>query len=345
MSDSQSLHEFLRYPHSRKRQDAFVRMCVRLTIGYLRYLKPKGWTLPLSQQVGGDPIHDLAIDIVGSFLATEHGEPYGKLFNYYRKRGITDFHKPDPTDLWNAFRPLLFHFIRQERSNLLDEEDPQKALLKRAFKDALLTDEYQRRPGQSGAVFVNAARYDQARREECPAISFDDLLRIVEDAYHQSTSRRHWCRAIFEALNQISSIQNFLERHTLLHAVVIVNMKHVDAAGLGTASLPGAEHGLRNSAIVRARTETLTWVRKTVLARYVTKGKLTDVQAGRLLRACENYLIDLAHSADTDSIPSYFREVMPDVDREQYDKNFKNIFDTLIARARAGFADRLKGFL
>lgn len=167
MSDAQLLHEFLRYPRSCKRQDVFVRMCVRLTIGYLRYLSPKGRTLPLSQQVGGNPVHDLAIDIVGSFLATEHSEPCGKLFNYYRRRGITDFHKPDPTDLWNAFRPLLFHFIRQERSNLLDEEDPQKALLKRAFKDALMTDEYQRRPGQSGAVFVNAAKYDQARREEC----------------------------------------------------------------------------------------------------------------------------------------------------------------------------------
>ena len=345
MSDSQLLYEFLNHPVSRRRQDAFVRMCVRLTIGYLRYLKARGWILPLSQQVGGNPVHDLAIHIVGSFLATEHGEPYGKLFNYYRRLGPTDFHKADPTDLWNALKSLLFRFIRQERSNLLDEEDPQKALLKRAFKDALLTDEYQRRLEQSGTVFVNASKYDQTRREECPAISFDNLLRIVEDTYHQSNSRRQWCRAIFEALNQEDSVRNFLERHTLLYAVVIVNMKHVDAEGLVPASLPGPEHGLLSSAIVRARTETLSWVRETVLARYVTKGKLTDDQVVRLAKACENYLIDLAHSVDTESIPSYFREVIPEIDRKRYDKHFKNILDTLMAKARAVFADRLKGFL
>jgi len=346
-ADAEILKGFLIHPHDRRRQRAFVELCVRLTVGYLRYFRVKGWSLPISHQTSGNPLRDLAIDILGEPLARKHGQPYYELFEYFRKRGVTDFPRADAVELYDAFRPWLFRNIKQERNRCMDDEDPQKAHLKRAFRDVLKTDEYHAWPPPApSAKYVCTAHYQNDKREDFPPISFEALLALVEEVHlEKAYNRRQWCRAIFERLNCTKSVRNFVERRQLLQAVVIVNMKYVDVEGFAPSSLPNAEHGIVSAAITRARTETLEMVRQRVLAGFVGKGRLTEDYADRLMQACENYLIDLAHSSGADSLPLYFREVMPESGHRRYLMDFKYVFETLIHRAKDDFKQRLKKYL
>ena len=82
-----------------------------------------------------------------------------------------------------------------------------------------------------------------------------------------------------------------------------------------------------------------------LLARYVSRGKLSEQQAELFARAGESYLKDRAHSVATDPLPVYFREVIPDVDSASYQKSFKNIFDTMIKKAITEFENRLRELL
>ncbi|MCK4462620.1 MAG: hypothetical protein KAW46_12510, partial [candidate division Zixibacteria bacterium] len=295
---------------------------------------------------GRSPLGDLAVDILARVLVPVKGRTCGELFEYYRAQSITTFEDEDPTHLYDLFRPFLFTKIRQQLSRIAGEADPAKANLKRRFKDILVGSEYHTfSPGGGNERYVGTLKYERAMRADCPPISFEELLSLVEECYLRSLNRTQWCRAIFEALNRVESVQNFIETFRLIQAVVIINMKHVDVEGLAPAHPPGAEHSLFTRAITKARTETLRWVREIVLAKFVTNGRLTEDYAQRLLDACEQFLIDLAHSSGVDPLPVYFREVMPEAEHDRYLKNFKHIFETSIHKAKNDFERRLRKYL
>ncbi len=340
------LKEFLCCPANRRRFDAFFELCWRHTKAWLRSQNARGRRLPLDQFAGRSPLDDLAVDILSRVLAPVKSRTCGGLFDYFRTQGITTFEDEDPAHLYDLFRPWLFTKIRQQLSHVAGEADPAKANLKRRFKDILAGSDYHAfSPGGGNERYVGALKYERTMRVDCPPISFEELLSLVEECYLRSLNRTRWCRAIFEALNRVASVQNFIETFRLIQAVVIVNTKYVDVEGLAPAHPPGAEHGLFIRAITKARTETLRWVREIVLAKFVTNDRLTEDYAQRLLGACEQFLIDLAHSSGTDSLPEYFREVMPESEHDRYLTDFKHIFETVIHKAKDDFERRLRKYL
>ena len=340
--DAQILKSFLIRPLDFRRQKPFVEMCVRLATRNLRYFQARGWKLPVNQQTGGSPIRDLAIDMVGSLLSSKPGHPYFKVYDFYMRRGIDDFERADAEDLFDTFRSLLYNWVRQERSNLLEEEDPQKALLKRAFTDFFKTDEVLVwKPKGAVSEVVGLAKHAHEKREDLPFISFEELLVVAEETFHGSTTRRGWCRAIFDRLNDLNSVRNYVEKHLLLRAVVTVNMKYVDLEPAIPAS-PRYGRSFSPTRIEKAIRETLKVIDDTVLAGFITRGRLDNGYGELLLAACGNYLRDYAFSPGMESIPDYFREVMPEEEHARYFKDYKHVFETIIHRAREDFLERLR---
>ena len=340
------LKEFLCCPENRRRFDTFFELCWRHTKAYLGSQKARGRRLPLDQFAGHSPIDDLAVDILSRVLEPVKGRTCGELFDYFRTQGIATFEDEDPAHLYDLFRPWLFTKIRQQLSHIAGEADPSKANLKRRFKDILAGPNYHTfSPRGGNERYVGTLKYERTMRADCPPISFEELLLLVEECYFRSLNRTQWCRAVFEALNRVESVQNFIETFRLIQAVVIVNMKYVDVEGLAPVHPSGAEHSLFIRAITKARSETLRWVREIVLAKFVTNGRLTENYAQRLLDACEQYLIDLAHSSGVDPLPVYFREAIPETEHDRYLTDFKHIFETSIHKAKDDFERRLRKYL
>ena len=342
-SDHEVVKRFLEEPRSRERFDAFFKLCYRHVLGFLGYLKARGFPLPIEQKSDGDPLSDLAIDILGPFLQSSGNRPCVLVFDFFRRQGITDLKSADSAELYDLFRSLLFGFTRQELSRLRKETDPQLDHLKRRFKDVLKGSEYVTYfTGNDRIEYIKLANDETDKHDNRPMILYDRLMALVEDMYHKSKSRKEWCRNIFNALNAATTVQNCLKKHELLSAVVAVNMKYVEVDALVPSYSPAADNGILKEAIEIAKKQTLAWLDKNVLRKFVQKGRITAEIADRFRDAAERYLSDLAHSPGVDLLPVYFREVMPENEHNRYLKDYKHIFETTIRKAEDDFKKRLR---
>jgi len=343
---------FLISPLNRKTFDSFFKTCYSHTLGYLRYLKAKGFQLPLEHRSDGDPFGDLAIDLLGTFLRSTKDKPFPIVFDYFKKVGISDPDQADPDDIYHHFTLLLRGHIRQQLSRLKAQQDPQIDHLKRRFKEILIAPRFGSMQGSSGEECLFLIQHSRNlrggnRSQARPSTSklpipYDELLQIVERAYLKSTSRTAWCLNIFELLNETTEYQNLVKKHELLAAIVSVNAKYIDADGLQPTGLPTAENALLMRDIEEAIAQTLVWLGETVLSGFVRKGRINGDEAERFRAASERYLSDLAHTGETDPIPQYFREVMPESEHDRYLSEYKYIFETTINDAVEDFKERLK---
>ncbi|MEW5995414.1 MAG: hypothetical protein AB1744_13610, partial [Candidatus Zixiibacteriota bacterium] len=128
---------FLKHPLNRRLFDRFFRLCCDETAGYLRYLRARGFRLPLDLSSDTDGLQNLAIDLLGTFLASPGGRPFPILMDYFKKTVRSELTQPDPAQLYHRFRALLHGHIRQERTRLFAAQDPQIENLKRRFKETL----------------------------------------------------------------------------------------------------------------------------------------------------------------------------------------------------------------
>jgi len=312
-------------------------------MGYLRYLKVKGFQLPLEHRADGDPFGDLAIDLLGTFLQSTKDKPFPIVFDYFKKAGVSDSDKADLDELHHHFTVLLRGHIRQQLSRLKAQQDPQIDHLKRRFKEILIAPRFgsMQKSGSEDHLFLSQHRHDLRRGNKLP-IPYDELLQIVERAYLKSTSRAAWCLNIFELLNEAIEYQNIVKKHELLATIVSVNAKYIDADGLQPTGLPTAENALLVREVEEAIAQTLAWLGETVLSGFVRKGRINSDEAQKFKAASERYLSDLALVGETDPIPQYFREMMPESEHARYLNDYKYVFETTINDAVEDFKERLK---
>ena len=346
VDDSQTLVLFLQHPLSRKAFDPFFKLCYRYVRGYLGslgYLRAKRHLQPMD---GRDPLADLSIDILGFFLKSTRDQPYVVVFDYFRRHGITEYGPADPDKLLAMFRSLLFGFARQELVRITGEENHQTEILKRRFRDILKGDAFVAFRGPDGSTeFLCSAKHKRVKGENRARVSYESLLRIVEDAFLQTHTRKAWCHAIFEALDREGSEPYCVKKHDLLSAVVTVMSRYVEVEGLVPCSLPGADQGLLRSDVEKAVKQALQWLNEQVLGPFVEKGSLTADVARRYAIAAERYLSDMVHSPGIDLLPAYFREVMPEAEHAKYLEHHKYTFETAIRKVEEDFRSRLRKLL
>jgi hypothetical protein len=107
------ISEFSLHSLNRRAFDAFFQLCCHHSIGYLRYLKSRGFQLPLDYKVGRDPIPDLAFDILGFFLSSPKEQLFAVIFDCVKRTEIADPRQVDPGTLYHTFAACLLGFIRK----------------------------------------------------------------------------------------------------------------------------------------------------------------------------------------------------------------------------------------
>jgi hypothetical protein len=335
------VREFLLHPLDRQTFDNFFRLCYSHTVGQLRYLKAKGRYLPLDDSFNGNPLGDLAMDILGRFLRSTKREYFPVIFSHFRKLNITRPDQVSPDELYRHFTRLLRSHIRQEIFRIIGERDPQTDHLKRRFKEILQGEEFttvRSNPGDTEWVFMSR-HADNLRKDKRP-VSYEELLSLVDKAYRKGQTRTRWCRRIFELLNEDKDVQNLVEKGQLLWAVVTVNLKYVTEDGLIPPEIMTPDRVLDMKLAEQALEQTLAWLKETVLAAFLRKGRLTEDEAGRFLKTARWYLLDLIYCGQADSIPQYFRETMPEETHDRYLKEYKYTFETTLNKALEDFAKR-----
>jgi len=307
--------------------------------GYLLYLQQKGHRLPLDSYSRESAVDDLALDVLGSLFQSKPVRPFHVIFDYYRSFDLEEFDGEDEQKLWDLFEKLLRGHIHQELSRLKKNYGSQAEILKRRFKDILKDEAYAGvMHGYTEFVHLKSTAPDFA----LPIIPFEKLSIIVEDAFTRSSNRAGWCRFVFELLGGEAKYCSAIPRSDFLRAVVSVNAAFLEIPEFAPRSLPGARDGAIRNAVSEIQRQSLAYVAEDVIAPFVKKNRIKARDAERYLAACERYLEDFGHDGDTDAIPGYFREVMPQEYCDRYLDDFKYIFETVLQRAREDFSARLR---
>lgn len=341
--NAETVKRFLEKPKDRKCLDAFFKLCYRQVIGCLDYLKALGYQLPVEPISERNPLSDLTIDILGSYLRSRHRQPYYLIFEFFSKQGITDFKTADADILFSLYRVQLYRIVRQEIIKIGGGADPPTHNLKRRFKEILKGPDYVSfRSGNAPAEYVCSVGNAENQDKQKPVISYESLLSFVEAAFHEDSSknRSEWCRNIFSLLDSASEYRKCIKKSDLLRAVISVNAKYVEPYAPRPAPLPGPEYKLYLAVVEAARKETLDWLDSEVLQRFIRKGRIPADVAQLFLQAAEMYLLDLVYSPDVDLLPVYFREVMPEREHDLYLNQYKYVFETTIQKAEADFQAR-----
>ncbi len=125
-SHGATIRAFLANPLNKNIFLSFFRMTYSRSVVYLRYLKSKGFQLPLDQYAGQDPVADLAIDVLGSILrGSQTDPPYPEVFSFLEKAGVTDQAAVKPATLVAFSEHSFGSRLRCScRSHSFCEQDP-----------------------------------------------------------------------------------------------------------------------------------------------------------------------------------------------------------------------------
>jgi hypothetical protein len=336
------IRAFLENPYNREAFDAFFKLCFNHTRAYLYSLKHIGYDLMLEDRDDRKAITDRAIDILGPFLSSKVGQPYYRIFDYFERKNLTNLKTVSDQQLYHHFNILLRGFIKHELGAIRKLENPGIYNLKKAFRNILREEEFcETAHAKKGHEQIYLCKYAEDLRSDKPAIPYDELYKLAEKAYYDTNTRVQWCHKIFELLNEVRVYQNQVVKYELIRVVVSINAKYVDLCGLRLSAMPSARDTAIRGAIDKARKKTILWLKKEVIPDFVKKGRIDQDEAERFAKAAELFLIDLGNDDWTDSIPDYFRALMPEEKHIPYLNDYKYVFETVIEKAREYFKKNL----
>lgn len=338
------IQAFLDHPIDHRCFQSFFDFVYRRTLGFLSYLRKVGYRLPDGSGLEHGALDDLAIDILGGFFGgSTASRPYPVIFDYFRRISDAVLPVENRPDVQTLLLGLLKSFVRQELSRLKKQDDPQIDNLKRRFKDLLDSSEFVAlRSDSCDEVHLCLSKNINALRPDKPMMPYEQLESIVKQAFLDSHSRSEWCRLIFEQIDTATDFRNLVRKHELLRAVIAVNTEYLDIDAWQPARLPRPQQGYLRDEIDRARDETLLWMKGSIVADFVVKERITAQEADLLATAAEKYLTDYAFDGDTDAIPVYYRETMPESYHPRYLTDHKYVFETIITKSVENFVERLK---
>lgn len=327
---------FLRSPLDRRRFHAFLELTLRKTVSRLRALRARGYRLPADDRTDSDPLIDLAISVWDEpSLLKKDRRIFTDLIKLVHREGYSPFDDTHSDRIEALYSVYLTIQIRQRLRRIRVEHDAEPENLKRRFSDILQELSFiERTDLVPGIVLVGPPSSEVISPDNLNLIPPPVFQHFVEEAFLHSTTRSTWCREIFRILNETTSYSPLVPRHDLLAAVVKVNARFLQGNEFGPSSLPNPEEALLQKRLKKALDRAVETVHATTICRFVSQGRLTAEEGRCLKNALGHYLEDLAFSPEADSLPQYFRDHMAAETHARYLKDYKFIFDTIVADGR-----------
>lgn len=270
------IQEFLLEPRNRRKFNRFFALCHSDCIVYLRSLRARGYRLPIDQYPLERLLDDLAMDLLGGFLASKDDRPFYRLATYFQELFGEHISEESPDAIYAAFRELLGGFVRQELVRLRGAVEPQILHLERRLKEVLKSGDFGHMfDDATGEHFVFLQEHVSDLRLRKPVISAEALQNIVWDAFFETTSRTAWILRVFALLNEKTTVRNTVSLNQLIQAAVRVNTFSIELESHIPAGLPTPVDSMVEKAAEQAIADSLNVVQNQLLPQFRAKGRLT----------------------------------------------------------------------
>lgn len=327
------LCDFLQDPEDLKKLNLFAKLCLQHAKGYIAYNHKVGRSIPRRSNDLQKDMLDLAVEIISEYLKPKNNRPAHMLFKYLENMGYVDFQESRGEELYCIYRRQLFGFVKQELPKMDINSDPMISRISRQIIRSLDAEEYITNVSigdTNNPIFlstnVNNLRVDKS------VIPYIDLVVVAEKAIQKSKTIPQLCRAIFEFLNESKEFANFVSKSEFKRAIIDTYSRFIEFETLPVRLLsPKDAFALKHCSFIKD--ETVEFIRKAHLDRFIEKNKIDKKQADLLCRALDEFLDDIITKGEYDKLPKYFYRAFPGIDSQEYQKRFKNIWDTTIRRA------------
>lgn len=333
------IRRFIENPNDITVFASFYEVCFREARGLIWYLKKSNYPLPLEKSDTTDAINDLALKSLSNLFLKESGDFQKMVHNFL---DCSETSELTDEQLYKNFIHKFRKKIRQEVSNIRNDDEPTVKNFKRSFNDIINGEKYIILD-KSKKNFRCALRImPDCSRSNLPHIENEALEELAINAYNNSTTKTGWCYKIFELLSNEIQFSNWIYKYDLINAVIKVHLNVLDLHSLWHGNIAGPKSDFLENKIISATSEVLEEIRTNELVSYLEKKKIEDAQAFLVMNAINNYLSDLSSGNGHDSIPKYFIEQFPHIDNRQYLKEFKNMMDRLCLKAKEKLKEKLK---
>jgi hypothetical protein len=264
-SNTKIIRYFLKNPHKKIYFNAFFKICFQHTVGYLRYLKTRGFPIEIHDADEFKSLSDISYDVLGIFLKSKKDKPFFRIFDYYKRHNI-DFSETDGTELYNHFTILLRGFIRRKYKKIFRDENPALVNLERRIKDILKESQYGtlKHKGDPTEYFYHEKYKNNLRRHRRP-LMMEDVLTIVEKSFRYKQTKKAWVREIFEELDNTEEFQNYIKKYDLIRAAKSVYENHVELDGVGSSCIPPADETLLRNEVEKEKAKSLDYAKNIIM--------------------------------------------------------------------------------
>ena len=333
--DIEVVRDFLTEPASLRHQSRFWEVCVPIALGYIRTHSALSLPFPVADIDPSKTNADLATSCLSYLLEPVDRRLYAKVFDFFRRRKITDFSRTDPRELYYQLTVLVRGHIRREIYKQIRREDPNFSNIEKGFKNVLAADPYVTTDiaGTGDPVVCLKRNINNLRRELSP-IPDDQLYSLVEEAWLSSNSYPAWCAAVFSSLDALD-YQNYLHLRRLIKAAVEVRSIHLEFEIEPPSRPSSPDHAVESERVALCLEKTLAYLGENVLKRFIRKGRLKEAEARHYLTAFAQYINDGLYSPECDHYPEYFRANLPANTHDQYRRNYKHTFETTMNAGKA----------
>lgn len=262
------------------------------------------------------------------------GRPFRVIFDYFSRHAIKEPWELDDELLLKHIRIVTRGFARKDITILRGLQNPQIHNLKRSIKECLNSVDYEQgRISGNSQDSVWCRNHSDSRRDDRSPIPRETLMDIVIRAFSDSLNRVQWCQKIFELLDGVTEFQNSLPLYELLSAMVEVNAEFVETGGIVPTRPPSPYEAHLKNRLKQAVAESISDIEATVVPRLTEKGRLNKEELEDCVNACRDYFEDLCQHGETDSVPSYFLSLRPELSQELYQKRYKSPIDSMFGMA------------
>jgi len=336
------LKRFLTAPDDHDRFTDFFEVAYRLTIAGLGFLRKRGYRLPDSNDGPSGDIDQAAYDILGALLRRDGERPFHVIFDYYEKLGINGFAGYEAAVLYDRFRALMLSFVRQELHRLRNQADPGVARIKARIARVLKSPGYAHRTIGEKQELISSSGAPDADSSGRDLMPYDNLLQLVEECYLETTTMELLVRRVLKRVADDGRFAPWIRQHEMTKAAVTVICRHVEIEGPAISCLPTATQLVLQQEIEKECEAAIVAVCQDCASRFIAKGRISEVDAARLVDAARRYLADFTNGGVTDPIPRYFAETMPAEAVERYLADYKYVFETIIGKAVEEFRERVR---
>ncbi len=309
----------------------FIKICIRLSYGYLRYKESRGYRIRESAESPESNLEDIAVDAIADLFERNGAGEYIQLRRYF-----IPYFDQDPIDEeWLILlRRLVTTRTEQALHRVFKERDPETAKILRGIKIAVSKDSdlNMRETFRGNQITALSENHDSTvTKKVIDPVEIDFIMKHLFSLFRPMDSIPTLLQKIFSGLDGHADESIAIALSDATRIIRTYRRGIQKEAGMRSiAEVNQVEKNLIRTDITKRVEKMRNDLFKKLDRDYLDKGKMQETTVRGLKGALTRMIDDMLNEDSLRSNLSYIQEFLPDVTPEQYQGEIRTRFEYFV---------------